>query len=257
MRLAFIGGSHPRHMYYFNTIAHEYGAVGALIEQRENMLPTAPAGISDHDRHLWGIHFANREHYERKAFGMQNSLNVDDVRRVENINDPDNIGYIVDLKPDLVLVFGCHILRWYVNQPMINLHLGLSPRYRGSATLFWPFYFMEPQFAGCTFHQVVDEPDAGDILHQTRPTLAYGDTIHEVAARCVIGATADMLLLLRKFNDWKYHKQKNTGKCFLSSDFKPQHLRVIYDVYQDNIVNEYLSGRIPRNEPIMYQENLT
>ena len=34
----------------------------------------------------------------------------------------------------------------------INLHLGLSPWFKGSVTLFWPFYHLMPQFCGSTFH---------------------------------------------------------------------------------------------------------
>ena len=79
----------------------------------------------------------------------------------------------------------------------INLHLGLSPWYRGSATLFWPFYNLQPQFAGSTFHQIVNEPDAGDILHQTIPVLKKGDTLHEVAAKVVIQSTVDAVKLLK------------------------------------------------------------
>ena len=34
---------------------------------------------------------------------------------------------------------------------MINVHLGLSPYYKGSATNFWPFVNNELQFLGVTF----------------------------------------------------------------------------------------------------------
>ena len=66
-----------------------------------------------------------------------------------------------------------------------------------------------------------------------------------------------MLLLLNKFPDWQYHEQKNTGKCFLSSDFQPQHLRFIYDTWNDDITGAYLRGEIKPREPWLYQENLS
>ena len=73
------------------------------------------------------------------------------------------------------------------------MHLGLSPRYRGSATLFWPFYFLEPQYCGITFHYLLDEPDAGDIIHQTLADLELNDEIFDVAWKLIIKATKEII----------------------------------------------------------------
>ena len=40
----------------------------------------------------------------------------------------------------------------------------------------------------------------------------------------------------------KAFKQKGTGKNFLESDFKPEHLRVIYDQFNDQMVDEFLQN---------------
>lgn len=256
MRVAIVGGTQPRHMYYHNQIAQHYNVVGALLEHREGMLPQPPEWITPADRELWRRHFGNRNQVEARVFGAPR-LNVP-VKMVAamDLNTPESMIYVMNLQPDLILVFGCHMLNWYLDVPMINLHLGLSPRYRGSATLFWPQYFLEPNWAGCTFHQIVEEPDAGQILHQCRPDFEYGDTIHEVSARAVLVATADMVSLLRNFDGWQYHAQRATGKNFLGRDFQPQHLRMIYDVYDDDIVDAYLNKEIQPGEPWLYQDNL-
>jgi len=49
-------------------------------------------------------------------------------------------------------------------------------------------------------------------------------------------------------NSWKKYKQKGTGKNFLSRDFRPEHLRLIYDLFDDKIVKEYLDGNILSNK---------
>jgi methionyl-tRNA formyltransferase len=150
--------------------------------------------------------------------------------------------------PDIVMIFGCGMIREPLMSALprdkINLHLGLSPRYRGAATLFWPFYFLEPQMAGCTFHYIKDEPDAGTIVHQCVPDLEMSDGIHDVAVKAVLKAADDAVKLLRA-PVWEYHQQVNTGKCFLASDFKPQHLRLIYDQFDNKIVREYLTHNLP------------
>ena len=132
------------------------------------------------------------------------------------------------------------------------MHLGLSPFYKGSATLFWPFYFLEPQFAGVTFHKISKKVDAGDILHQCTPSLEYGDKIHTVSAKAVIEGTDSLLKLIkiRKNNiKWNFYPQKRTGKLFLSKDFQPHHLRLIYNLYQNKIVDKFLSNELSKKIP--------
>ena len=261
MRIVLIGGTHPRHLYYHNAIAGNMSleVMGALLEQREHMIPQPPEGTSNRDAALFRRHFKARDAKEWEYFGYQSKPNTDiRLTSQDELLMTDNAHWIINKKPDLILVFGCHMLYGLFQDicPTINLHLGLSPRYRGSATLFWPFYFLEPNYAGCTFHQIVDEPDAGEIVHQCRPELKRGDTIHDVQCRAVVKATADMLELLKTFDTWEYKHQRNTGKCFLGADFIPQHLRMIYEVYDDNLVDAYLDGELSGREPYLYQDNL-
>ena len=89
-------------------------------------------------------------------------------------------------------------------------------------TLFWPFYFLEPQFAGSTFHHIVPEPDSGDVIHQLVPTLEKGDSLHDVACKVVLESTEICIKLLMKFSAIGYfntHKQQSSGKNFLERDF--------------------------------------
>ena len=166
-----------------------------------------------------------------------------------------------DANPDVVLIFGSDLIKEpllsMLPRHTLNLHLGLSPRYRGAATLFWPFYFMEPTYAGSTFHYIVSEPDAGDIIHQVIPTLQRGDGIHDVSSKVVIDSVKHAIRLLEIFERggvWKLYKQKSTGKNFLGSDFRPQHLRVIYNVFNDDMVDCYLDGNLESRTPRLVRQ---
>jgi len=252
-RILWIGGSHPRHLYFANRLNDEFGLVGALVEMRENILPEPPAGLPKIDRQNWDRHFTNRRNKEEEYFDTQR-LPYCNVKQVEHgsLNSTASVEFVNEVQPGLVMIFGCGMIHGALKNVLpvaVNMHLGLSPRYRGAATLFWPFYFLEPQWAGVTFHKIVDEPDAGEIIHQCRPALKRGDTIHEVACRAVLTATFAAAQLLRCFGSWQTWKQKATGKNFKAGDFKPQHLRMIYNVYQDDIVRAYLDGELPGSEP--------
>ena len=264
MRILFIGGSHPRHLYYRNEIARHFEIVHSIIQAREVMLPEPPKHISAHDLVLWRKHFGHRDIKEKYYF-EEPEAPTEDTTYIppQFLNSGLITSKIHSLNFDVCLVFGCGMIR----DPLLsalpehtyNLHLGLSPRYRGAATLFWPFYFLEPNYAGCTFHKIVNEPDAGDIVHQCVPPLEYCDKIHDVSCRAVIQATEDAIKWLNKLDSGeplRYHKQRATGKNFLASDFQPQHLRMIYDVFDDNIVAAYMDGKLKPPEPFLWEANL-
>ena len=65
----------------------------------------------------------------------------------------------------------------------INIHLGLSPWYKGAATHFWPSYFLEPEYTGITVHDLSNQVDSGPIIYQEAVNLNFNDGIHENACR--------------------------------------------------------------------------
>jgi methionyl-tRNA formyltransferase len=68
----------------------------------------------------------------------------------------------------------------------VNLHLGLSPRYRGSHCVFWPLYNEEPEWIGVTVHYVDAGIDSGPILAQARPLVTADDTLESLDAKCLL-----------------------------------------------------------------------
>lgn len=277
-KILFIGGTHPRHLYYANKIHERYPLAGAVFENRGGLMPKYPTGISPTNFLHFHTHFENRIIAERKYFGEQKAPEPQGFcAHTANPNNKSIIRSVKHLNPDIALIFGCGMIKGELAKALpeltINLHLGLSPRYRGAATLFWPFYFLEPQWAGCTFHKIVDEPDAGDILHQCVPELERGDKIHDVACKAVVKATEDMIELLYRLillerdwqvvvraglpadrYDWIFHPQSTTGKNFLSRDFQPSHLRMIYETYNDDIVDQYLDGNLKQHKPKLVRQ---
>jgi hypothetical protein len=254
-RIMWIGGNQARHLYYINEIAKEIPVTAGIMQERSGGIPEINASVELKDRNNWVKHFWDRFYAEERYYGKQEAPGFETLRvDKDTLNSLNTADFVRKIKPDLVLVFGSGMIREPLFSALpkdtINLHLGLSPRYRGAATLFWPFYFMEPNWAGTTFHYIVDTPDGGDIIHQVRPGLNREDGIHDVACRAVLDSAREAIRLIRMHPDWKHFPQKpEAGKNFLESDFKPQHLRVIYNVYNNDIVKHYLSGELKCKEP--------
>jgi len=266
LKICFIGGDHLRHLYYLNEINKIFPITSAIIENRSNgtneKIPTPSPELSDHDKNNFLQHFSQRLETEKVFFGNQILPKIPILNIEESeLNSQKTSDFIKLVNPDLVIIFGCHLIKdpllSVLPKHSINLHGGLSPKYRGTATMFWPFYFLEPNHVGTTFHYIVSEPDAGSVIHQSTPTLEYGDKIHDVACKTIIQSAKDIIELItifKKNNKWDIFPQKSTGKNFLENDFRTEHLRVIYDLYNNDIVDHFLDKKINPKPPNLIKQ---
>lgn len=260
MKILIFSGTHPRHLFIHRAVVDSGADFMAIVMQREELLPKPPGGIPYRDQENFVRHFQDRYNVEQAFYGHTRPSELFGNRAIyvspDQLNSPETAKAVQDFAPDMVFIFGTNIIKNPVIDVLpelkINLHLGLSPWYKGGATLFWPFYFLKPQFAGSTFHQIVPAADAGDILHQSVPVLEKGDGIHDVGAKTVCQARTDLVRILSNLAEnvpFKLERQRTTGRVWIGSDFLPAHLRVIYDLYDNKMVDEYLSGNLGSELP--------
>ena len=258
MRTIAIVGNHPRHLYLLNALQESNFLDSIIIEKRGAMLPETPNIIDKNDLKNWVKHFKNREKFELLNFPISNKFDKHEQLFVENINKSQReiILFIKEQKPDVALIFGVSIIKEPIFSELpgikINLHSGFLPEFKGSAGNFWPFYFLKPNYVGMTFHFLTSKLDAGEIIHQSQPTLNYGETIHEVSCNAMLLAFIDAIKILeviKNKKDLNKVSQTKNGKLFKNNDFLPHHLRIIYDDYNDKIVDHFLDNKIQRTEP--------
>lgn len=266
LKILFIGGDQLRHLYYLNQIHKIFPVTSAIIENRVSgtniQVPIPPSDLSEHDKNNFLKHFSQRFESEKVFFGNQALPDIP-ILNIEQseLNSNKTTDFVKSINPDLVLIFGCHLIKdpllSVLPKHTINLHGGLSSRYRGTATMFWPFYFLEPNHVGTTFHFIVSEPDAGNVIHQSVPTLEYGDKIHDVACKAILQSSKDIIKLIeifKKNGKWNIFPQKSTGKNFLENDFKTEHLRIIYDLFDNDIVDNFLDNKIKPKTPNLIKQ---
>ena len=253
MRIVYISGSHPRHCYIARKLAETGLLVGIVMEKREPMILEVDPKLSDEMKKMFIHHFELRAKCEEKYFGIDDSMpeNVPILEVEEcDINGTDVERFIKEIDANCIFSYGPGILRENIlnlcPNMAFNLHGGLSPWYKGSATMFWPFYFLEPQYVGTTIHKIEKKIDAGNIIHQTVPVLEKGDCMHEVAAKSVFEAGRELGRVIQRISEGNIEgvAQKKTGKLFLVKDWRPEHLKLIYETYEDAIVDYYLDGKI-------------
>jgi folate-dependent phosphoribosylglycinamide formyltransferase PurN len=173
-----------RHRYFAQSVARSFDVPVALVEAKKNYY-----AFQQQKSIVIRTHFDDIRATERTWFADAESPASPKIQLIENINTMELIDWALKEKFDVLCLFGTSILGsdWLDAFPsrIVNLHLGLSPYYRGSGTLFWPFVNRELQFLGTTIHLAVAKIDAGAVLAQIYPDLHLGDNYYVITNRLI------------------------------------------------------------------------
>lgn len=150
-------------------------------------------------------------------------------------------------QPDLVLLYGCRIIPTaQFTCPVINLHLGLSPYYRGSGTNFWALHNGEPEAVGATIHHATNQVDGGPILAQVRPDnlAAATDGIHEIGIKALMAAVKILPSVVHR----PAHPQDlSLGKVYRRKDYTDEARRQAEWRLNHGLLDSYLTNKAKRD----------
>lgn len=100
---------------------------------------------------------------------------------VASLNDPACHAAIARLKPTVILTVSCRLLSKatlaHIRCPVINLHAGINPMYRGQCGGYWALAKGDPDNFGATLHLVDAGVDTGDTLYEVRTLPAKSDSM--------------------------------------------------------------------------------
>ncbi len=178
------------------------------------------------------------------------------------INDEQYYEEIVDLDPDLLVAYGCSI----IEDPLLseyegrflNVHLGLSPYYRGTGTNFWPLVNGEPEYVGATFMHLDAGVDTGDIIHQIRARVKSGDTPHQIGNRLIADMIQPYREIITKFDDLVDMDQPRTPEdehYYKRADYSTEATKKLYENFDDGLVEDYLAEQDERTEEVPLVKN--
>ena len=243
--LTLIIGNHPRHLYFSKKMVQKFPIENLIIQKRQNFLTNSYnkiTGMTDLEK----LHFKKRQDAEIKFFGDEKDF----LRKFNKIIEIDKEDLkngklkkkLTKCENQNLISYGCNkidndILKMFSNNTW-NIHAGLSPWYRGSATHFWPTYLLEPEFTGMTVHNLTDNLDGGEIIHQGLVNLNTNDGIHENSCRCLYDFFGEIIELFDKEIFKKKVKgiiQKSSGRIWTQKMWHPKLLTVIYSQFNDRI----------------------
>ncbi len=210
-------------------------------------------------------HLVAREKTEVDFFGLFCNYISDDSNPIfierGQINESNHLEFISSLNPDLIISYGCSIIKSELLKlfegKFLNIHLGLSPYYRGSGTNFWPFVNKELQFIGTTFMHIDSGIDTGEIIHQIRADIAYLDNIHQIGNRLINNSFIECKKIIKNFKDIKrmpvLNFDKREERYYRKKDFTENAMKIAYKNMKGGLVAKYLAKKedLDRKYPII------
>jgi methionyl-tRNA formyltransferase len=248
-------GSELRHEFFRKYVA-SFKSVNVLQTFCESQDSNLASSISVQDNnYLRSKHLSLRTQTEKDFFEIfcdriEDNSNPISIKKGE-INNSEYVDLITTLNPDIIISYGCSIIKSSLIElfagKFINIHLGLSPYYRGSGTNFWPFVNNELQYVGVTYMYIDKGIDTGEIIHQIRPRIFMNDDIHKIGNRLIY----DMSKVMVKIIDNHKNLEKLTPipfakelvKVYKNKDFTEESTEKMYINFENNLIANYLNNK--------------
>jgi len=174
MKITIFTSNQRRHIFLINTFSKIAKEI-FVIQECTTMLPGIKNGIYKKSKDF-GKYFENVAKAEKKFF-KKNTIEISRKCKLKllpiqfgDINHLKTKNIKEFLKSDIFIVFGTGYIKkqlcnFLIKKKTINIHMGISPYYRGSNCNFWAIQDNNPHLVGATIHLLDKKIDNGKILY--------------------------------------------------------------------------------------------
>ena len=194
MKVTIFSSNQSRHL----NLALEFSKVCDQVFFVSEVNTVFPGQIQDFFKKslVMQTYFQNVINSEKNIFGDIRFLpkNVRTLAvKLGDLNKLNKMQIYEALDSDMYIVFGSSYIKGWlidflVEHGAINIHMGLSPYYRGSSCNFWALYDNNPSYVGATIHLLSKGLDSGDMLFHCIPKLDIKDSPFDFTMRSVLVA---------------------------------------------------------------------
>ena len=247
MKIVIFTGNSVRHKFVANSLAKEVDDCLIISECNSS------DSFSDQSNSNTSIrnHFNLRYDTEKQFFSGNDFF---DGNVLPILYKEVNLQFVFELvqkfNPDIMFVFGSSIIKEpllsLTPNKFVNLHLGISPYYRGSGTNFWPFINNELEFVGSTLLHLDPGIDTGDIITHVRPKFEKRDNVHTIGCKVIQESTKQMIniidmikndRILPRVKQWSVSSERH----YKMKDFNEKILNQYYKNLENGIVEEFVN----------------
>ncbi len=255
MRIGILTSVETRHRYFVNALRARCNVVAvAHGETGYSPVDAETAELEPADAQIVINHFAERARQETIFFGdncdFPKAEGDNSVRRLASgtLNTPDTVEFLQAAGVDTVVIYGTNLIKspllgaW--PKRMINMHLGLSPYYRGTATNFYPLVNEEPEYVGATIHLLDAGIDRGPILAHARPEIVAEDMPHTIGCKAILAGIAKLIAVLGDLDrggvtpvpQWDVPN----ARLYLRKDYHPSQVVELYRKIEAGLIPRYV-----------------
>ena len=269
MNVAIFTSSALRHQA-FAKLAYEASGLNvvAIFHEEGNILKDIVEHREEADLEI--KHLEERDQAERDYFELylNSSRSIGIERSVPRkwFSTNECIKTLENLNINLVLVYGTSIIKGKIidryRGRILNVHLGLSPYYRGSGTNYFPFVNKEPEYCGATYMYLDEGVDTGKVIHQIRPKILATDSFHQLSNRFLIKVFKTYVTLAENFDKLQATYQidsivNSTRYLYKRQDFTGETVELIYKNFSSQMLRDYLENYEARNKQVPIISNPT
>lgn len=255
MNIGILTSVETRHLYFARTLCDQFD-VRAVAYEKTGYSPARLdlLGMTPKEARILTEHFAERTRQEEIFFSHKSvQIEESDTRRVCHIqpgqlNSPATLDFLLSAQVDTLIIYGTNLIKEPLlsrfSGRMVNMHLGLSPYYRGTATNFYPLLNEEPQYVGATIHLINAGIDSGPILAHARPEITEDDLPHTIGCKAIQAGIDKLIEVLPQWDQglrkpipqWKVPN----ARLYLRKDYQPQHTVELYEKIEAGLMTNYV-----------------
>ena len=239
----------PRHLGLIKELSKVSEKIFAIIES--NTVHTGKSDDFYKKSKIMRHYFSKVILSENLFFGELSFLPENVIPLVIKMGDLNLVDMSVlknSLQSDLFIVFGSSYIKgelidYLISNRAINIHMGVSPYYRGSSCNFWAMKNRDFEYVGATIHMLTKGLDSGEMLFHALPS--FEPNFFDYTMRAVKAAHLGLIRLIKDDNlyDLKQIKQnKNLEISYTKhSDFDD---KAAFDFLNSNIPLELFRQKI-------------
>lgn len=259
MKITVFTSNQPRHVSLAAALSQIADEVWAVQECNT----VFPGEIKDNygNSEIMAAYFSRMRQAEKNVFGeiAFSGKNVSTLSlKYGDLSKLDRAVLEPALQADAFIVFGASYIRgwladYLIHRRAINIHMGVSPYYRGAACNFWAAHDGHPELVGATIHLLDKGLDSGAILYHALPRPEKMDAF-ELGMKAVKAAHASIADRLGSGELFRLEPTGQATGSLLRYSKNSEFTDEIAGSYLENLPDpEWIRERLSRRELALFQ----
>ena len=186
MNITLITSDQIRHNYLVNLLSNIATKLNVIQEKKtffsnqnkiSNLIKNYFLKVDDAQKKVFGNAAIDKKNKNIKLLSLEN-------KELEKCS----LNSLSDfLNSDIFIVFGSSFIKkdlvnFLIDHKALNIHLGISPYYRGADCNFWALFDNNPHLVGATIHLLSKGLDSGQILYHALSEIKEDPFIYTMSA---------------------------------------------------------------------------